>query len=91
VRGWIEHQDEFEWVEPRGGVVCFPRIKPTLSVDVDAFHRILNEEYGTFVGPGHWFGMDRRYMRVGYGWTSIEELSNGLKALSLAAQDARRG
>ena len=91
VRNWIEKQSIFEWVEPRGGVVCFPRIKPTLDIDVEAFHRILNETYGTFVGPGHWFGMDRRYMRVGYGWTSLEELSNGLNALSLAAQDARRG
>ncbi len=90
VRSWIAQQDEFEWVQPQGGVVCFPRIKPSLDIDVEAFHRILNETYGTFVGPGHWFGMERRFMRVGYGWTSIEELSNGLKALTLAAQDAKK-
>ncbi len=91
VRDWMNGQDILEWVEPRGGVVCFPRIKAGADVDVDAFYKILNEEYGTYVGPGHWFEMDRRYMRIGFGWPRREELEQGLANISLALQKARRG
>ena len=41
-----------EWVEPSGGVVCFPRIKPEAPVDVDEFYRVLGDVHGTYVGPG---------------------------------------
>jgi aspartate/methionine/tyrosine aminotransferase len=89
VRDWMNAQDILEWVEPSGGVVCFPRIKPDSGVDVDAFYRILNHRYATFVGPGHWFGMDRRFMRIGYGWPSAEELAEGLRNISLALEEAK--
>lgn len=66
-----------EWVEPEGGVVCFPRIKR--AVDTEKFYSTLNTRYKTYVGPGHWFGMDKRYMRIGFGWPGSEELERGLK------------
>lgn len=91
VRDWMNAQDILEWVEPYGGVVCFPRIKPSSGVDVDAFYRILNDKYATFVGPGHWFGMDRRFMRIGYGWPPAEELAEGLRSISLALGEAKSG
>ncbi|MCX6081070.1 MAG: pyridoxal phosphate-dependent aminotransferase [Chloroflexi bacterium] len=89
VKQWIENQSIFEWVQPSGGVVCFPRIKSASGVDIEAFYKILNEKYKTFVGPGHWFGMERRYMRIGFGWTSTAELQEGLQNLSLAAEQAK--
>jgi aspartate/methionine/tyrosine aminotransferase len=85
VRDWIGGQQVFEWVEPEAGVVCFPRIRPELDVDVDAFYRALLEEHGTYVGPGHWFDQDRRFFRLGFAWPSEEELSRGLEGLGLAA------
>lgn len=88
VKAWIEGQNVFEWVQPSGGVVCFPRIKPDSSVNIEAFYSILNDKYKTFVGPGHWFGMDRRFMRIGYGWSTLSELEEGLENLSLAAREA---
>ena len=88
VRSWIAGQTALEWVEPSGGVVCFPRIRPEIPVDIDAFYRILNEKYGTYVGPGHWFGMDRRFMRIGFGWPAAGELAEGLRNISLAAEEA---
>lgn len=88
VKAWMAAQELMEWVEPQGGVVCFPRIKLDSGVDVDLFYRILNGRYGTFVGPGHWFEQDRRYMRVGYGWPGEQELLEGLKSLSLAMAEA---
>jgi len=89
VKYWMGKQSEMEWVEPSGGVVCFPRIKPESRVNVEKFYKILNQEYSTFVGPGHWFEMDRRYMRIGYAWPTPEELSDGLANISHAMEDAK--
>ena len=89
-RAWMAGQDDFEWVEPRGGVVGFPRFRPGVDVDVDAFYRILLDEHGTVVGPGHWFEQSRRHFRLGYGWPTPTELSGGLAALGAAAAAARR-
>ena len=86
-RDWMKNQTEFEWVEPSGGVVCFPRISSELNMDMDDFYRILNEKYGTYVGPGHWFEMPRRFMRVGYGWPHIPDLKEGLTNLTRAARE----
>lgn len=88
IKAWIQKQQSIEWVEPGGGVVCFPRIKPDLDVDVDRFYEILNDTYKTFVGPGHWFESDRRHMRIGYGWPGKEELEQGLNNITLAVQEA---
>jgi len=82
MKKWMAAQNDLEWIEPSGGVVCFPRIRPDRKIDIDQFYKILNEQYKTFVGPGHWFEMDRRYMRIGYGWPSAEELQRGLQNIS---------
>ncbi len=89
MKAWINGQKTLEWVEPTGGVVCFPKIKGECPVPIDDFYRILNSRFKTFVGPGHWFGMDRRFMRVGYAWPSADELSEGLQNISLALEEAR--
>jgi aspartate/methionine/tyrosine aminotransferase len=90
VKEWMRQQNEFEWVEPAGGCVCFPRIRRPEEGDVDRFYRILLEEYGTYVGPGHWFEVPRHYMRVGYGWPSRVSLEKGLAALTHAWKAALR-
>ncbi|HEY6901717.1 MAG TPA: pyridoxal phosphate-dependent aminotransferase [Puia sp.] len=79
VKSWMERQDHFEWVEPQGGCVCFPRAK-RLTMD----YKLLLEKYGTYVGPGHWFGMPDHYMRIGFGWPTKERLEEGLNALEKA-------
>jgi aspartate/methionine/tyrosine aminotransferase len=84
---FMEGQSDLEWVKPEGGVIAFPRLRE--DIDVDRFYDLLNNEYGTFVGPGHWFEMDRRNMRVGYGWPEIAELERGLDNISKAAARAR--
>jgi aspartate/methionine/tyrosine aminotransferase len=82
-RDWMGSQSSFEWVEPTGGSVGFPRIKPGLNVDADEFHKALNDG-GTFVGPGHWFECDRKHFRLGFGWPTSEELRGGLEGLTRA-------
>ncbi len=83
LKSWFGAQSDLEWVEPSGGVVSFPRIRDP-RVNPDRFYRVLNERYKTFVGPGHWFETDRRYMRIGFGWPSRSELSEGLANVSRA-------
>jgi aspartate/methionine/tyrosine aminotransferase len=88
VGDWIAGEELMEWVEPGGGVVCFPRIKPDVPVDVDEFYRVLNDVHGAFVGPGHWFEQDRRHMRIGYAWPLQDELEGGLAAISASIRAA---
>ncbi len=88
VRDWIADHDLFEWVEPGGGVVGFPRFQPDLPIDLDRFYRVLFERYGTIVGPGHWFDQPRSHFRLGYGWPTPIQLEQGLAALTAAAVEA---
>jgi aspartate/methionine/tyrosine aminotransferase len=90
VEGWLAGQHTFEWVRPEGGVVGLVRIKPELAVDEGEFHRRLLADHGTYVGPGHWFELDDRCFRLGFGWSTHAELQAGLDALIAAANDASR-
>lgn len=55
-----------EWIGPKGGCICFPRIKPEVEIDINRFYEILNNKYGTYVGPGHCFEQSPRHFRIGY-------------------------
>ena len=88
VSSWMAGEELMEWVEPRGGCVCFPRVKPDVPVDVDEFYRTLNDRHGAYVGPGHWFEQSRRHMRVGYAWPRTDELEGGLAAISSSVRAA---
>jgi aspartate/methionine/tyrosine aminotransferase len=89
VRSWMHDQTTFEWIEPAGGVVGLVRFAADVDVDTARFYEVLLAEYGTYVGPGHWFEVDDRHFRLGFGWPTDAELRAGLAALSAAAQDAR--
>ena len=89
-RAWFAGQDIFEWIEPRGGVVGFPRFRPDVAVDVDAFYRILIDDHGTVVGPGHWFDQPRRHFRLGYGWPTPTTWPGAGRTLAAARQASRR-
>jgi len=88
VKEWITNEELLEWIEPRGGCICFPRIKPEVEVDIDSFYKILNNKYGTYVGPGHWFEQSSRHFRIGYAWPLIDELKGGLDCLSKALYES---
>jgi aspartate/methionine/tyrosine aminotransferase len=90
VKTWMQEQDDLEWVEPRGGCVCFPRMKRPENTDIDLFYKLLLERYGTYTGPGHWFEMPRHYMRIGFGWPDAGELEEGLKGITESMRASRR-
>ena len=89
VRDWVADDELIEWVEPDGGVVCFPRIVADAHVDVERFHRTLVEDRATVVGPGHWFDQPDSYMRIGYGWPALDRLREGLANVSVSLRVAR--
>lgn len=88
VKGWMNRQDGFEWVEPKGGCVCFPRIRRPERIDLRRFYETLLTKYGTYTGPGHWFDMPDHYMRIGYGWPDRLSLEEGLEALTRSLEEA---
>lgn len=87
LKKFMDGQDLLEWVEPKGGCVCFPRIKKHIPVDTNKFHEILLNKYATYVGRGHWFEEDARYMRIGYSWDSSEKLQKGLNNILKAIEE----
>jgi aspartate/methionine/tyrosine aminotransferase len=86
---FIAGEPALEWVRPEGGVVAFPRIREDSGVDVARFYRELNGTHATWVGPGHWFEQDDRYLRIGFGWPSAAELAEGLTNISASLAAAR--
>lgn len=86
VREWVATEPMIEWVEPAGGVVCFPRLKVPSRFDCDRFYRLLLGDHGTYVGPGHWFEMPKRFMRIGFAWPTENELRAGLAGISAAVR-----
>jgi len=85
----MQNQDILEWVEPQGGCVCFPRIQKDIQVDTGHFHQVLLNKYSTYVGRGHWFEEDDRYMRIGYSWDKTEKLQKGLHNILKAINESR--
>ena len=89
IKTFMEGQNLLEWVEPGGGCVCFPRIKESIPVNMERFHTLLLEKYATYVGRGHWFEEDDRYMRIGYSWEKPEKLQKGLSNILKAIDESR--
>jgi aspartate/methionine/tyrosine aminotransferase len=87
---WLAQESRMQVVAPAGGVVCFARIRADAGVAIDTFYRVLNDKYGTFVGPGHWFEQDRALMRIGFGWPTTPELESGLANIGRALDESIR-
>jgi aspartate/methionine/tyrosine aminotransferase len=86
MKHWFESQPYLEWVEPQAGVVCFPRLKASYTIDTidtEKLYAMLYDRFATIVGPGHWFERDRTNMRIGFGYPTLEELKAGLHSLEV--------
>jgi aspartate/methionine/tyrosine aminotransferase len=81
VKTFMQQQAKLEWVESRGGVVCFPRLAK--DINLERFYQAL-QTHGTYVGRGGWFEMPDSYFRLGYGWVNFEILERGLSGIAQA-------
>jgi aspartate/methionine/tyrosine aminotransferase len=86
LKKWITNHTYLEWIEPSGGVVCFPRFKNNIEIDIEKFYKILLEEYKTYLGPGHWFEQSKRNFRLGFGWEKQNEFVKGLENIDKAIE-----
>jgi len=53
IKGFIKGESRLSWIEPSGGIICFPRIESGLSGD--ELVRILRKDFDTAVIPGSLF------------------------------------
>ncbi|WP_411740077.1 aminotransferase class I/II-fold pyridoxal phosphate-dependent enzyme [Peribacillus sp. S4] len=90
VKEWMEEQKYLEWVEPKGGVICFPRIKLDIDIDTNEFYKVLFDKYGTLVGAGRWFEMSDRHFRIGYAWPTVEQLKGGLDSIIKTIEELKK-
>jgi aspartate/methionine/tyrosine aminotransferase len=88
LKEWFSKQPYLEWVEPQAGVVCFPRLKQEYQVHPEKLYDTLYEQHATIVGPGHWFERDKTYMRIGFGYPTLEELKIGLSNLESCLKES---
>ncbi len=83
LREFIQAEERLSWVEPRGGVIAFPRVEAGFDGDRLAEH--LREKYATCVVPGRFFESPRHF-RIGFGGEP-KEFQKGIAFLKHALDD----
>jgi aspartate/methionine/tyrosine aminotransferase len=83
VEDWMNSQEWLEWVEPKSGVVCAPRLKRGGSTD--ELCKLLVTKYKTFTVPGLAMELEGHF-RLGFGGEQ-EELIEGLERLGKALKE----
>ncbi len=83
LKSWMSHHTElFEWVEPDGGIVCFPRY--TMKISSVALCASLFESQKILMNPGLYFNQDG-FIRISYG-CHLSLLQDALDALEKGMQ-----
>jgi aspartate/methionine/tyrosine aminotransferase len=87
MKKWMtQHKDLLKWVEPDGGIVCFP--KYSLDIPSVDLCKHLFEEQKILVNPGAYFNSEG-FIRLSFGGDK-ETLQSGLEALTNGLQDVHR-
>jgi len=72
-----EHNRIFEWFEPKGGCIAFPKLK--LDIPIYDFCEKLRLKEGVVLLPGNIFDNHENHFRVGYGRLNMPEALIRLK------------
>lgn len=83
IANFIKEEERLSWVEPAGGVVCFPKVEAGLSGDELA--SLLLERYDTSVVPGSFFE-EPQHFRIGFG-VRADTLARGLENIKKVLKD----
>jgi aspartate/methionine/tyrosine aminotransferase len=81
--GWVSRHDQFRWVKPAGGTVCF--VKLPANVDDVKLSNRLREKYSTLVPPGQFF-WKKGFIRISYGIDG-ETLRSGLRNILACVEE----
>jgi hypothetical protein len=74
VRGFMAGEPRLRWVEPAGGIVCFPRVEPPFMGRTLA--GLLQDRFETSVVPGDFFEAPA-HVRLGF-YADPADLAEGL-------------
>jgi aspartate/methionine/tyrosine aminotransferase len=80
----INESGTLRWSAPLGGAVGLVEIRDAGQYNLDQFYRVLYEDFGTYVGPGHWFEIPDHFFRLGFGYPDTEALTNGIRSITEA-------
>lgn len=83
VTKWLIGQNVVDYVLPDSGVIMMPRLKSSISTK--KFYSDLLNKHKAYVGQGHWFQMNDRFFRLGFGWATTAEITKGLTAIQKSA------
>jgi aspartate/methionine/tyrosine aminotransferase len=85
LKKWMNHHKElFEWIEPDGGIVCFP--KYTMDIPSVNLCKYLFDTQKILVNPGSYFNQED-FIRLSYGCDelslqkALDALEKGLRSL----------
>jgi aspartate/methionine/tyrosine aminotransferase len=82
VKDWIEtHERILDWVEPDGGILCFPKFVINNDIDSVMLGKKFIDESGVLISPGKFFGNDDHF-RLTY-MNPVEELKFALDSMSV--------
>lgn len=91
VSAWVlKHSDQISWVAPDAGALCCVRLDFALS-DKQKLAQFYTElqQHSVRVAPGSWFGDEPEIFRLGFGLLPLDELTQGLEAISHALKKLR--
>lgn len=83
IKNFIQEEERLSWVEPAGGVICFPRVESNLTGDELA--ELLQERYDTNIVPGSFFE-NPQHFRIGFD-VRPEILAKALENIQNALQN----
>lgn len=66
-----EYKDRFEWVKPKAGTICFPKLKGTMNT-LDFCQKVVKEA-NIMLLPSTVYDYDDRHFRLGFGRENMPE------------------
>lgn len=67
-----EYKDRFEWVKPKAGTICFPKLKGTMNT-LDFCQKVVKEA-NIMLLPSTVYDYDDRHFRLGFGRENMPEV-----------------
>lgn len=75
-RFFEKYQYKFEWVRPKAGTICFPKLKIKMN-SFEFCQKVVNEA-GIMILPSTVYDYDDKHFRVGFGRKNMPEALNKL-------------
>ncbi len=66
-----EHSDSFQWVKPKAGTICFPKL--LLDINATQFCKDVVDDAKLMILPSSVYGYDDKHIRIGFGRDNMPE------------------